>query len=183
MPDATTLPIAQPRIPSATYRLQFHRGFTFNDARALLPYLETLGISDVYASPFFQAAPGSTHGYDVVDHNRLNDEVGTEAEFDALTDDLRARGMGLIADFVPNHMGIGQPTNLWWMDVLENGPSSVYARCFDIDFHPAKHGSGQPGPPAHPGGPVRAGAGGGRVPFVLRGGCLLAVLPREPVCR
>ena len=140
MPDATTPATARPRIPTATYRLQFHAGFTFNDVRALLPYLEALGVSDVYASPFFQAAPGSTHGYDIVDHNRLNPEIGTDAEFDALAADLRARGLGLIADFVPNHMGIGQPTNLWWMDVLENGPSSAYARCFDIDFHPAKHG-------------------------------------------
>ena len=141
MPDHPTLPAtAQPRIPTATYRLQFHREFTFNDARAILPYLEALGVSDVYASPFFQAAPGSNHGYDVVDHNRLNAEIGTETEFDAFATDLRERGMGLIADFVPNHMGISQPTNLWWMDVLENGPSSVYARCFDIDFRPAKEG-------------------------------------------
>lgn len=139
-PVATISVTARPRVPAATYRFQFHRGFTFNDARELLPYLHALGVSDVYASPFFQAAPGSNHGYDVVDHNKINPEIGSEEEFHAFAQATRALGMGLIADFVPNHMGIGQPTNLWWMDVLENGPSSVYARCFDIDFHPVKDG-------------------------------------------
>ncbi len=127
-----------PRIPSATYRLQLNKDFTFRQAREIVPYLHALGISDVYASPFFRAVPGSTHGYDVVDHNQLNPEIGLEEDFDALTDELKRHDFGLIADFVPNHMGIGEPTNTWWMDVLENGPSSVYARCFDIDFHPLK---------------------------------------------
>ena len=136
MPPSTTT--ATPRIPSATYRVQFHKGFTFNQAREIVPYLAALGISDLYASPFFQATPGSTHGYDIVDHNHLNPEVGTSEEFDALCATLKKHGLGLVADFVPNHMGIAEATNGWWMDVLENGPSAAAARCFDIDWHPLK---------------------------------------------
>ncbi len=127
-----------PSIPTATYRLQFNQGFTFNDARAVAGYLHELGISHVYASPIFKASPGSPHGYDVCDHNQLNSEVGTRAEFEALADELSALGMSQILDFVPNHMGIAESTNGWWMDVLENGPSSPYARYFDIDWTPAK---------------------------------------------
>lgn len=118
--------IARPVIPTATYRFQFHKSFTFQDARALVPYLDDLGISHIYASPIFRATPGSTHGYDVCDHNALNPEIGTRTDFDALAADLRSRGMGLILDFVPNHMGIAEPQNLWWMDVLENGPASPF---------------------------------------------------------
>ena len=129
---------AQPRIPSATYRVQMHRGFTFAQAREVVSYLHDLGISDLYTSPFFQASPGSTHGYDIVDHNHLNPEIGTEGEFDAMVAALHEHGMGLIADFVPNHMGIAETTNGWWTDVLENGPSSLTAKCFDIDWHPLK---------------------------------------------
>lgn len=128
----------RPRIPAATYRLQFNKDFTFAQATAIVPYLKALGISDCYASPFFQASPGSNHGYDIVDHNHLNAEIGTEAEFNALVEALHAHEMGLIADFVPNHMGIGEAVNTWWMDVLENGPSSLAAQCFDIDWHPLK---------------------------------------------
>jgi len=126
------------RIPSATYRLQFHAGFTFKDARAILDYLDDLGISDIYASPYFQAAPDSTHGYDVANHNRLNPAVGDVADFRALASDLKNRGMGQVLDFVPNHMGINQSLNIWWMDVLENGVNSPYAHYFDIDWHPGK---------------------------------------------
>ncbi len=129
---------AQPRIPSATYRVQMHKGFTFAQAREIVPYLHALGISDLYTSPFFQASPGSTHGYDIVDHNHLNPEIGTEADFDAMVAALHEHEMGLLADFVPNHMGIAETTNGWWMDVLENGPSSLTAKCFDIDWHPLK---------------------------------------------
>lgn len=129
---------ARPRIPSATYRLQFNKDFTFAQATEIVPYLKALGISDCYASPFFQASPGSNHGYDIVDHNHLNSEIGTEQEFNALVEALHAHDMGLIADFVPNHMGIAEPVNTWWMDVLENGPSSLAAQCFDIDWHPLK---------------------------------------------
>lgn len=127
-----------PSIPAATYRLQFHSGFRFEDAREIVPYLRALGISHVYASPFFQARPGSQHGYDICDHNTLNPEVGTREEFDRYVETLRAHEMGQIADFVPNHMGIGEWTNTWWMDVLENGPSSIYAKYFDIDWDPIK---------------------------------------------
>ena len=127
-----------PRIPSATYRLQFHAGFTFDDARGILDYLQALGISDIYASPYFQASPDSTHGYDVADHNRLNPLLGGDAAFRAYCSELRERGMGQVLDFVPNHMGIGESLNQWWMDVLEDGVSSPFARYFDIDWHPAK---------------------------------------------
>ncbi len=112
---------AAPRIPTSTYRLQFHAGFTFDDARQILDYLRALGISDIYASPYFQASPESTHGYDVADHNRLNPLVGDEHAFRAYCSALRERGMGQVLDFVPNHMGIGESLNLWWMDVLEDG--------------------------------------------------------------
>jgi (1->4)-alpha-D-glucan 1-alpha-D-glucosylmutase len=125
-------------IPTATYRLQFQRCFTFAHAKEVVPYLAKLGISHVYASPFFRAAPGSTHGYDVYDHNKLNPEVGTREDFEALAAELQAHGMGMIVDFVPNHMGIEHAANPWWRDVLENGPASIYARFFDIDWHPLK---------------------------------------------
>ncbi len=126
------------KIPTATYRFQFHQGFTFRDAQALAPYLRELGISHVYASPFFRASPGSTHGYDICDHNALNPEVGTREDFDAMVAALHQHGLGMIVDFVPNHMGIAEPQNEWWMDVLENGPSSPFARYFDIDWVPLK---------------------------------------------
>src|SRR6266550_160288 len=127
-----------PRIPSSTYRLQFNRWFTFAQAREIVPYLDALGVSDAYASPYFQARPESLHGYDITDHNKLNAAIGSRAEYDAWIADLHARGMGQVLDFVPNHMGIGEPLNQWWMDVLENGPSSIYAQYFDIDWRPLK---------------------------------------------
>jgi len=123
-------------VPRATYRLQFNRHFTFRDASALVPYLHELGISHCYASPIFQARQGSEHGYDVCDHSRLNPDLGAEDDFRRFTDELAGHGMGLILDVVPNHMGIGDVGNAWWMDVLENGASSVYAPCFDIDWEP-----------------------------------------------
>jgi (1->4)-alpha-D-glucan 1-alpha-D-glucosylmutase len=128
----------EPRIPICTYRLQFNRRFTFSHARELVPYLHDLGISDAYASPYFQARAESLHGYDITDHNKLNAAIGTRDEYDAWVAELRARNMGQVADFVPNHMGIGEPLNTWWMDVLENGPSSHYAKYFDIDWRPLK---------------------------------------------
>jgi (1->4)-alpha-D-glucan 1-alpha-D-glucosylmutase len=127
-----------PRIPSSTYRLQFNRQFKFTDAREIVPYLDALGISDCYASPYFQARAESLHGYDITDHNKLNAAIGSKADYEAWIADLHARGMGQIVDFVPNHMGIGEPLNHWWMDVLENGPSSTYAPFFDIDWKPLK---------------------------------------------
>ncbi len=118
----------------ATYRLQFQREFTFSDATRLVPYLAALGISHVYASPITEARPGSTHGYDIIDHSRLNPEIGTEEQFRRLTAALHAHDMGLIVDFVPNHMGIGG-NNAWWRDVLEWGEQSPFARYFDINWH------------------------------------------------
>jgi len=129
---------SSPVIPTATYRFQFHKGFTFQDAQRLTPYLEALGVSHIYASPFFRAAPGSTHGYDVFDHNELNPEVGSREDLHALAADLHTRGLALLVDFVPNHMGIAEARNRWWRDVLENGPGSPYARFFDIDWQPLK---------------------------------------------
>ena len=111
-----------PGVPRATYRLQFHKDFGFEDARRIVPYLAALGVSHVYASPLTMARPGSTHGYDVIDFNRLNPELGDEAAFEALIAELRAHDMGLLLDFVPNHMGVGSD-NPWWLDVLEWGPA------------------------------------------------------------
>jgi (1->4)-alpha-D-glucan 1-alpha-D-glucosylmutase len=124
-------------LPRATYRLQLHRHFTFKDATALIPYLSRLGISHVYCSPYFRAQAGSTHGYDVVDHNTFNPEVGSRADFENFVAQLRAHSMGHIADFVPNHVGIGND-NAWWMDVLRNGRESAYAAYFDIDWNAGK---------------------------------------------
>lgn len=127
-----------PRIPSSTYRLQFHAGFTFREAQGIVDYLRDLGISDIYSSPYFQAAPDSTHGYDVADHNRINPAIGDQSDFRALCGKLRENGMGQVLDFVPNHMGIGQSLNAWWMEVLEDGLASPFAGYFDIDWHPSK---------------------------------------------
>jgi (1->4)-alpha-D-glucan 1-alpha-D-glucosylmutase len=133
-----TTKMTHPRIPTSTYRLQFNRQFTFTQAREIVPYLDALGISDCYASPYFQARAESLHGYDITDHNKLNAAIGSRVEYDAWVADLHAHGMGQIVDFVPNHMGIGEPLNLWWMDVLENGPSSIHAPWFDIQWKPIK---------------------------------------------
>jgi (1->4)-alpha-D-glucan 1-alpha-D-glucosylmutase len=127
-----------PRIPLATYRLQFSRNFTFAQATKLVPYLAALGISDCYASPFLRARPNSTHGYDIIDHNALNPEIGTQEEFDLYVEVLREHGMGQIIDIVPNHMGVMGSDNAWWIDVLENGEASNYAEFFDIDWQPLK---------------------------------------------
>ena len=129
--------VSVPGRPRATYRLQFGKDFRFDDARRIVPYLAALGVSHLYASPLLKARPGSTHGYDIVDHNRLNPEIGKPAEFDALVDELQRHGMGLVLDFVPNHMGVG-PDNRWWVDVLEWGRESPYAGFFDIDWDPAE---------------------------------------------
>ena len=126
------------RIPTATYRLQFNKNFTFRQAREIVAYLHHLGISDAYASPYFQAGPESLHGYDITDHNKLNAAIGSREDYDAWVAELHAHGMGQIVDFVPNHMGINDPQNTWWQDVLENGPSSLYAPYFDIDWRPLK---------------------------------------------
>jgi malto-oligosyltrehalose synthase len=120
-------------IPSATLRLQFHRGFTFADAQALVPYFARLGVSHLYASPIAVARPGSQHGYDVIDPTRINPELGGEAGLMALSSALRAAGMGLILDIVPNHMA-ADTANAWWADVLRQGRASRFAQWFDIDW-------------------------------------------------
>jgi (1->4)-alpha-D-glucan 1-alpha-D-glucosylmutase len=124
--------------PRATYRLQFSGSFGFRDAVALAPYLARLGVSHLYASPYFAARPGSTHGYDIIDHNRLNPELGTEADYAAMLQALAQAGLKHIVDFVPNHVGVGGASNLWWLHVLEWGPTSPHARAFDIDWYPQR---------------------------------------------
>jgi (1->4)-alpha-D-glucan 1-alpha-D-glucosylmutase len=131
-------PTVHARVPVATYRLQFNARFTFRDARAIVRYLDQLGITDAYASSYLKAVPGSSHGYDVADPTRLNPEVGTEEEYWAWVQELRAHGMGHILDVVPNHMGLARSSNPWWLDVLENGASSRFAKFFDIEWQPVK---------------------------------------------
>jgi (1->4)-alpha-D-glucan 1-alpha-D-glucosylmutase len=126
---------AQRRLPESTYRLQFHAGFTFRDACRLTPYLRDLGITHCYASSYLKARPGSKHGYDIVDHRLLNPEIGSDQDYDAWIDALRTEGLEQILDTVPNHMGIVGNENIWWNDVLENGPCSPYAGFFDIDWY------------------------------------------------
>jgi (1->4)-alpha-D-glucan 1-alpha-D-glucosylmutase len=126
-------------IPIATYRLQLTADFNFGKAAEIVPYLKSLGISHLYASPFMMARRGSSHGYDVVDHTRLNPELGGEAGFVLLSDALRAHGLGLILDFVPNHVGVQFADNPWWLDMLEWGPASPHASAFDIDWDQLAH--------------------------------------------
>src|SRR5204863_8854441 len=126
------------RLPPSTYRLQVHGGFTLYDARDVVPYLRRLGAGAAYTSPYFAAEPGSTHGYDVTNHNEISGEVGGDEAHIAFTDALRDAGLQHIVDFVPNHMGISTTTNPWWKDVLARGPQSPYARFFDIDWNPFK---------------------------------------------
>ncbi len=126
-------------VPRATYRLQFHKEFTFADAVAVLPYLKELGISHVYASPYTQARPGSMHGYDITDHNLINPELGGEEGYALFLAALREQKMGHILDFVPNHIGVGVE-NLWWQNILEWGELSPCHDYFDIDWHP-RHGA------------------------------------------
>ena len=121
--------------PAATYRLQLRPGFGFDDAAALAGYLADLGVSHVYASPYLQAVPGSTHGYDVVDHTKVNDDLGGAEGHERFRLALRESGLGQVLDIVPNHMAITSE-NAWWNDVLENGPSSRYASYFDVDWDP-----------------------------------------------
>lgn len=121
-------------IPIATYRVQLTADFDFDAAAAIVPYLKALGISHLYASPFMKARKGSTHGYDIVEHTKLNPELGGEAGFARLSDTLRRHDIGLILDFVPNHVGVHFADNPWWLDVLEWGPASPHAVSFDIDW-------------------------------------------------
>jgi (1->4)-alpha-D-glucan 1-alpha-D-glucosylmutase len=122
--------------PRATYRLQLHPGFGFDAAAAVVPYLADLGVSHVYLSPVLQAAPGSTHGYDVVDHARPSEQLGGAEGHGRLAAAIAQSGLGQVLDIVPNHMAITGPENRWWWDVLENGPSSRWAGHFDVTWHP-----------------------------------------------
>jgi (1->4)-alpha-D-glucan 1-alpha-D-glucosylmutase len=122
----------------ATYRMQFHKGFTFADAAALAPYLRALGISHLYSSPILAARAGSVHGYDVIDHARVNPELGGEEGFRTLAAALRAHDIGIVLDIVPNHMAVGGADNSCWLDLLEKGRDSVFANMFDIDWEPAQ---------------------------------------------
>jgi (1->4)-alpha-D-glucan 1-alpha-D-glucosylmutase len=128
------------RVPSATYRLQLGQGFGFRQAADLVPYLRDLGIRDAYLSPFLRPTSDDSHGYDIADHGRFNEALGSDADYDALCRALREHGMGQIVDVVPNHMGIAGSRNAWWMDVLENGPASLYSGHFDIEWEPPEPG-------------------------------------------
>lgn len=130
--DATQGRMQPERI--ATCRLQLHPGFTLDDAARVVPYLNRLGVSHLYLSPILQAVHGSTHGYDVVDPSRVNDELGGEAALQRLCAALEQAGMGMVLDIVPNHMAVAGDQNPWWWDVLENGPSSPFAMYFDVDW-------------------------------------------------
>ncbi len=123
-------------VPTATYRLQLRPGFGFAEASAVAPYLERLGASHVYSSPYLQAARGSTHGYDVVDPRRVNVELGGARAHRAFCAVLGEHGLGQVLDIVPNHMAISGAENPWWWDVLENGRASRYAHTFDVDWDP-----------------------------------------------
>ncbi len=133
--QTTAAVLHRQHFPESTYRLQFHAGFTFQDARRLVPYLRDLGVTDCYASPYLKARPGSQHGYDITNHNVLNPEIGTEEDYEAFAAALREAGLGQVLDTVPNHMGIVGNENVWWNDVLENGPASPYATFFDIAWY------------------------------------------------
>jgi (1->4)-alpha-D-glucan 1-alpha-D-glucosylmutase len=124
-------------VPRATYRLQFHKDFTFDHAIAIIPYLRALGVSHVYTSPLLQSRPGSPHGYDITDHNKIDPELGGYDRYRAFVEELKRNGMGIVLDFVPNHMGIGSP-NHWWRDVLKNGRCSRFGHYFDLDWDPLK---------------------------------------------
>ena len=121
---------------TATARLQFHKEFTMDMATALVPYYASLGISHLYASPLLKSRPGSTHGYDIVDHNQIDPELGGEDALRRMVAELRRHEMGLVLDIVPNHMGVGGADNAWWLDVLEWGRASAHAEYFDIDWDP-----------------------------------------------
>src|SRR6202789_3180987 len=123
------------RVPGSTYRLQLHKNFTFDDAASIADYLKALGVTHVYTSPYLQAAPGSMHGYDVVDHRKVNEELGGAEAHERFCARLKELGLGQVLDIVPNHMSLGKENRYWW-DVLENGTSSRYASFFDIDWQP-----------------------------------------------
>lgn len=132
------MPFSEPQgVPASTYRLQLRKEFPLADASAQVPYLRELGISHCYCSPILMSTPGSTHGYDVNDYRLIDPELGGRAGFEAFAQRVKAHQMGILLDFVPNHMGINGGRNPWWLDVLECGPSSPFAEYFDIDWRDA----------------------------------------------
>ncbi|MBV9255339.1 MAG: malto-oligosyltrehalose synthase, partial [Actinobacteria bacterium] len=136
MSDAAPAPALTPTAPRATYRLQLTPSFGFDDVARVAPYLARLGVSHVYLSPYLQAAAGSMHGYDVVDHSRVNDELGGPAAHLRMVAALKEHGLRQVIDVVPNHMAITGPENEWWWDVLRQGPASPFAPFFDVDWNP-----------------------------------------------
>jgi (1->4)-alpha-D-glucan 1-alpha-D-glucosylmutase len=130
-------PLESADVPGCTYRVQFHQGCTFEQVTRAVPYLHALGISHLYSSPYLRARPGSTHGYDIVDHTALNPEIGDQDSHGRLCDALRRHGMRQLLDVVPNHMGVLEADNAWWLDVLEHGRASDHATTFDIEWQPA----------------------------------------------
>ena len=148
------------RVPVATYRLQFNANFTFKQARSIVGYLEALGISDCYASSYLRAVPGSVHGYDIADPTTLNPEIGTDEDYWSWIEALRQARMGHILDVVPNHMGIARSANPWWMDVLENGPSSRLRALLRHRVEADQGRAGRQGAAPHPRRLLRIGARG-----------------------
>ena len=147
MPEAAVAaplpPLSTAEVPLATYRVQLNKSFTFAQAAQTVPYLHALGVSHLYASPYLKAAQGSMHGYDVVDPLQINPEIGTEEDHTALCETLSNHGMSQLLDIVPNHMGVDDPGNLWWQDVLEHGESSPHAAAFDIEWQPVNPQTGR----------------------------------------
>src|SRR5438477_3415156 len=135
--DEVAAELAAARQPVTTYRIQLHKDFTFDAAATIVRYLADLGITDLYTSPILQAAPGSVHGYDVIDHGSINVELGGAEGYDRLSAALHEAGLGHVLDIVPNHMGLGSG-NALWLDLLENGPSAQAAKFFDVEWHPVK---------------------------------------------
>src|SRR5229473_2026184 len=135
--DEVAAELAADRQPAATYRVQLHKDFSFEAAAGIARYLAELGITDLYTSPILQAAPGSMHGYDVIDHGRISVELGGEEGYARFSAALKQAGLGHVLDIVPNHMGLGSG-NALWLDLLENGPSAAAARFFDVEWHPVK---------------------------------------------
>ncbi|MBB4857686.1 (1-_4)-alpha-D-glucan 1-alpha-D-glucosylmutase [Novosphingobium chloroacetimidivorans] len=170
-------------IPTATYRLQLHAGFTFADAEAVVPYLAELGVSHLYASPITAAARGSTHGYDVVDPTRINPELGGEQGLLSLVAALKRHGLGLIIDIVPNHMGVAGDENAWWLDVLEHGQASEYAPVFDIDWRErvALPVLGTPLREALADGAIQLVPRGERLAVQLYGGAIYPIREDDPI--
>lgn len=142
-PTAELPMLSSAGVPGATYRMQLNKDFTFTEAAALVPYLYELGVSHLYTSPYLKAAVGSMHGYDVVDPTVLNPEIGTEAEHAGLCQALTERGMGHLLDIVPNHMGVEDPANRWWQDMLEHGEASPHATKFDVEWQPENPQTGR----------------------------------------